>query len=317
MFVGLAVVSVRAVIRRRTEASKWLAATFGCLGGVVVVARFVPSPDAADHRQWIVKAIVVIIAVFPYCLFQFGASFSSQARHRTVGARLATALLVGVTLAVAHFPNAHHPAPSWYAYYALAFLADWTALSVACVVCLWRAGRGQPAVARRRMRTLGWAALALNGSVFISTAGGSHPSSGFALWAQAAGLASAILFVLGFVPPLALRTMWRREEMEALRAAEAALMSARSANEIAQIVLPHAVQLFGALGRSSSTRQARSRRGISQPGPSSRPPVTCRFHRHQARRRLSRPTSSPSHCGPGGSRCRRASPPRFSVETNS
>ena len=121
-------------------------------------------------------------------------------------------------------------------------------LSVICVACLRRAGRGQPAVARRRMRTLGWAALALNGSIFISAGGGSSPSGGLALWGQTVGLAAAVLFVLGFVPPAALRTRWRREEAEALRRAEAALMAASSVEEVAQIVLPQAVQLLGAMG---------------------------------------------------------------------
>ncbi|HVE45360.1 MAG TPA: EAL domain-containing protein [Acidimicrobiales bacterium] len=247
VFGVLAGISVMQWSRRRTAASAWLSSTFVVLEGVIVVARFLPEDGPRDAAtEILVRALIVALIMFPYCLYRFGTAFSSPSRRREIVARGATMLLVVATLAVPDFPLRGQPAPSWYRAYTLSFMLDWTMLSLVAVCSLWRAGRGQPAVARHRMHTLGLAALTLNITLMMSVAGGSDPSPGLQLSIQLVGLASAVLFLMGFSPPRSLRTIWRRVEVDGLRQAEAALMVADTIDSVSAIVLPQAVQLLSA-----------------------------------------------------------------------
>ncbi|HUR17767.1 MAG TPA: EAL domain-containing protein [Acidimicrobiales bacterium] len=187
--------------------------------------------------------LVVFVALAGISLVQWSRRRSSASAWLSL---TATGLVILATLAISDFPIPGEPVPAWYHAYRVGFMLDWTLLSVIAAVCLWRAGRGQPAVARHRMHTLGVAALTLNATLLMSVAGGSQPSAGLRLSSQLVGLASAVLFLVGFSPPRCLRTIWRRVQVEDLRQAEAALMVADTIDSVSAIVLPQAVQILSA-----------------------------------------------------------------------
>jgi len=92
----------------------------------------------------------------------------------------------------------------------------------------WKAGRGEPTIARRRMRVLasGSAGLALIMVISGATPGGRQMA--VTLATQLLSLCAATLFYLGFVPPRMLRRVWRHTEDVALRGAVAKLMTAKT-----------------------------------------------------------------------------------------
>lgn len=247
VFTLLAAISLAHWSRRRTVASAWLSITFSVLAGVVIGAWFLPQEgERSTGLEIFVRFLVIALVVFPYCLYRFGTAFSSAYRRFEVVARALTALLLLATIIAPKFPAPGQAVPGWYRAYTFGFMLEWTVLSIVAVYSLWRAGRGQPAVARHRMHTLGLAALVLNVTLLMGVAGGSTPSAGLELSSQLVGLASAVLFLVGFSPPRSLRTIWRRVEVEGLRRAEAALMVADTIESVSAIVLPQAVQLLSA-----------------------------------------------------------------------
>ena len=246
VFLALAGISVGHWHRRRTADSVWLALTFVILGTAVVAGRFLPSPPSPDTgSQALVRTVVSALALFPYCLFRLSTSFSIGPGRRFLLARTSTAVLVMAT-AVLPLPVPGGAVPWWFRLHVLAFAVDWTVLSVVSARCLWRAGRGHPAVARRRMRTLGVASLALNAGLLLLAAGRPSPPTGLLLIGHTVGLSSAVLFLIAFAPPRLLRTIWRREDMERLHVAEADLMAAASSEAVTEIVLPQAARMVGA-----------------------------------------------------------------------
>ncbi|HVM02361.1 MAG TPA: EAL domain-containing protein, partial [Acidimicrobiales bacterium] len=161
-------------------------------------------------------------------------------------ARAATGLLVVATTALPRLPAAGEARPWWFAVYVLWFVLQWTVLSTSAVYRLWGAGSGRPAVVRYRMRMLAAAAVALNVALLVAAGTGTGASAHLALGAQLLGLASAVLFLVAFSPSRSLRTLWRRQELDRLRLAQADLMLADSAAAVAGVVLPEAARLLGA-----------------------------------------------------------------------
>ena len=238
VFVGLGVAALARWGRRREQPAAWLAVTFILLGAVLVGDRFLPGP-AKEPGHWFDRAIIIALALFPYCLYRFTSAFF-RGRSRRPGAlpERVTALLAVGALMLPDVPGGPPSQwPWWYALYTVVFLVGWTGLSFLSVVRLWRCGRGQPGVTRRRMRLLAVAAVVLNLTIFVLAAAGQHP------WT---GLTSGVLFAVGFAPPRALRARWRRREMEAFHRAEDDLMRADTAERVTTLMLPHAARLVGA-----------------------------------------------------------------------
>ncbi|HEX2272776.1 MAG TPA: EAL domain-containing protein [Acidimicrobiales bacterium] len=264
VFATLAAVSYAAWRRRGGRGGAWLAVTFGILAAVVLVSWFASPTATGAAIELLRRSIVLLLALFPYCLYRFTWTFAPGSRRVEPLARAATALVAAATLVVPSVVSPVGAWPWWYVAYGIAFSLDWTLLSLLSVARLWRAGRGQPTVARRRMRTLGVAAIVLNIALFTVVGSGGRGSAPVTLAAQCAGLLSAVLFLLGFVPPRALRTLWRRREIRAFRKAEAALMGADTADRVATLLLPHAAELVGAQAAMLVTEdgEVRARHGI-------------------------------------------------------
>jgi PAS domain S-box-containing protein len=126
------------------------------------------------------------------------------------------------------------------------FAAQWAVLSFVAALQLWRAGSGQPAVARRRMRTLSLAATGLVVAILVAIASSAGASPLLRLLVQLLGLVSGVGFILGLAPPSSLRALWRRSEESSLQEASAQLMGAVTVADVTDVLLPHVTAIVGA-----------------------------------------------------------------------
>ena len=251
LYVALGVVAITAWFRRRGAARAWLAATFGVLALVTLLGLVLP--DEVEPRSigdWVGRSLVVLIVLFPYFLFRFAATFRTRPPWLDVVALAVTGAL-GVTLYVFHeLPGEGEDWGQGWALWVLGFLVQWVALSAIVAFELWRSGRGQPTVSRRRMRLLSFGSIGLAlALVLAGTAGSGGGSTVTQLVVQLLALASAPLFLVGFAPPRFLLAAWRRPELLELRAAEEVLMRAMTPSEVGDRLLPHVTRIIG--GRAS------------------------------------------------------------------
>ncbi|HEX2196657.1 MAG TPA: PAS domain-containing protein, partial [Actinomycetota bacterium] len=125
----------------------------------------------------------------------------------------------------------------------------WVVLLGAVTFRLWRAGRGQPTVARRRMRTMsiGSAGLAIT-LVIAGTASASEEVTGVQIATSVLALATGPFFLLGFAPPAFVRNAWRQQSSGRLQEAEFALMEALSPSDITDVLLPQVTELTAGRG---------------------------------------------------------------------
>jgi signal transduction histidine kinase len=156
-----------------------------------------------------------------------------------------TAILVVWTFALPDFPADDEPQPTGFRLYLVAFLFHWTALSIVAAVRLWRAGRGQPSVAQRRMRLLAAACVVITAAILLA---GSSPDDTSAVSLAIALLVtlSGVGFLLGLAPPAVVRLVWRRPETEQVQRAIASLMEAKTPDEVTNSVLPPMLRIVGA-----------------------------------------------------------------------
>ena len=233
---------------RRGEAARWLALSFGVLAAVGFLGHFMPVRASGNAIEWVRKALIIALAWFPYCLYRFTRAFRGASRRTDITAKWVTITLILATVAVPRFVQPGYALPVWAGLYLGLFVVGWTVLTVLTVLRLWGAGRGQPSVSRRRMRTLGLAAATLNLALLISATSNSANTRAAVVASQVVGLLAAVLFLAGFAPPRLLRGIWRWREVAACRRAETDLMAADTVERVAGIVLPHAAELVGARG---------------------------------------------------------------------
>ena len=248
-FVLLAILSFRHWRRRRDKASLWALLMFGCLALVGIVAE--PLPEDADGpvATIVTKFVVAVLLLFPYFLYRLSASFRTGTRSAWDGVAAAlTAVVIGWGLVVPRLPGEGEERTFAIQLFVLAILVQWVTLSVVVAARLWRAGMDQPAVARRRMRTLSTASILLSVGIVLSGVGGGERSVAFELVVQLLVLASLLAFYLSLFPPAWLRTLWRGASEARLRDAVASLMTASTRDEVVEGVLPHAAELVGGHG---------------------------------------------------------------------
>ena len=247
MFTLLGVVAFWRWFTRRGAARAWLAATFGALAMVTLLGLVLPDDgEQTDTVDAATRVTVVLIALFPYLLFRFGATFRRRHRLTELVALAVTVAVIGGVFAFPSFPAENETWSPGFTAWALLLLAQWVALSAVVAAELWRAGRGQPTVSRRRMRILSVASLGL-AFALVFTAGAGESDVGF-LVTQALALGAAPLFLVGFAPPQFVLAAWRRPELEDLRAAEEVLLQAQSPVEVGHRLLPHVTRIIGGGG---------------------------------------------------------------------
>jgi signal transduction histidine kinase/ActR/RegA family two-component response regulator len=242
VFLGLAGMSVWRV-RRGSAADRWLAGCFASLGSVLLASLLLPDKTP----EWVGRATICVLLLFPYLLYRFTSSFGSWRRWLDAVALAALVVVTAVSLFLPSLAETDGPRPAWVQAYLVLFLTYWTGLSTIVVVRLWRSGRGHPTLTRRRMRLMSGAAAGLTVGLLLA-AEAPQESTSFELVVQLVVLFTGITFLLGLSPPRTLRLAWRTPEQEAARAAIGELMRAQTATDVARVLLPHVAAIAGASG---------------------------------------------------------------------
>ncbi|MFL5961351.1 MAG: sensor histidine kinase [Gaiellaceae bacterium] len=245
-FAVLAAVAVRRWRRKRDGAAGWLALSFLALGLILTVGRLIPAHPHGFVLGALLRLELELLVLFPYLGYRFATSFVPPSRRlqRVVGL-LTTGLSIW-TFALPSIPASGEPRPSGFLVYIVAFLVHWTLLSVVVTTRLWRAGRGQPSVARIRMRMLSFASAALTLAIISSALATDQDSPGAGV-VQLLALLSGLAFLLGLEPPQLVRASWRAPEQQRLQEAIRGLMTlATTRAEVAQRVLGPVAALVGA-----------------------------------------------------------------------
>ena len=277
VYVLAAVVATLRWAQRRGATRAWLAATFGLLALVVLAAEVMPKHPANAADRAAQKALVAALLLFPYFLYRFMATFERPPRRLDAVAHALVGGVLAGTLVVHRFPEPGEPRSAGFVVYLVGVLAEWTFLSGVVSARLWRAGRGQPTVARRRMQLLGAGAAALAAALVIA---GTSPSSGetspVTVVVQCIGIVSALLFLVGFAPPSFLLRSWRARDMEALQGAFVGLARATSPRQVVDDLLPRLVRFVGAQGAAVHRDDGvlLGRIGMTRESDATEPPLT-------------------------------------------
>jgi signal transduction histidine kinase/ActR/RegA family two-component response regulator len=244
-FAALAVIAALAA-SRSGRGVWWVAGAFGSLALVLLRA---PLLDAfgVESPSTLRKASVALLLGFPYLLLRFTGSFRRLPRWLEVSSSLAVATIMVATALLPTLPS-EGVLPRWALIYVAAGLAYWVLVSSVTVVRLWRAGRGQPTLARRRMRLMSGATTVLALMLFLVALNLTGDYVVVDAFVQLAVLASAVAFALGFSPPRGLAMSWARPEYERLQKGTAAVLQATTAADVARELLPPTAGIVGGAG---------------------------------------------------------------------
>lgn len=246
----LAVVTYLQWRRRGDESAKWSFFTFGSLGIVAVIGQFLPEESTWGPYQWFLKMIIVVIVFFPYFLFRISASFRKTHTWLRPGALAATVAIAVGAVFLPEAPGSNDPQPLVVRIWVFALLGLWVALSFVVAVRFWKAGTGQPAVARKRMRFLSVASVIFSVGIVISGVSSGAAEENYAREAltQSITLLSVVAFFLALAPPRWLRHTWRRPVEESLRRGTLELMASETTDGVMSVLLPHALGIVGGEG---------------------------------------------------------------------
>ncbi|MGH9264476.1 MAG: ATP-binding protein [Acidimicrobiales bacterium] len=248
VFGGLALAALVHWRRTRAAGSSWVAAMFGSLAAIVGASLLLPGEVASGPVLWVEKLLLVVLLLFPYFLYRFAATFEARRPATDRMAVALTALVALVTLVLPRIPD-DQARPGWFGLYIGLFLLHWTVLSTVVAVRLWRGGRGQPTLARRRMWVLSIGSVLLNLTLIVAgSAESGERDTVVKAVVQVLAIGSGLLFLGGFAPPPALRRAWRRAEEDVLKAAQLELMAATTPAEITGHLLPHVAGVLGGRG---------------------------------------------------------------------
>ena len=245
LFAAIAGVCVRHWLRDRSPTSLWAALAFVGLAAVAGSGYLLPEEPGSPAEQVAQRFVVALLLLFPYLVYRFASAFEPSRRPLARFVDSLSATLVAATIALPSFPQEGEAWPWWFGLYVVGFLVHWTLLLLLVAGKLWRAGRLEASVARRRMQMLALASTALAAALLLSVAAG-EDYSWFALAVRLLGTISAVGFLLGFSPPPVLRLLWRRPEQIRMELAIGELMGATSERDAAARVLPSMAEMVGA-----------------------------------------------------------------------
>ena len=171
LFAAIAVVCVRQWSTERAPTALWAALAFVNLAAVIVVGQLLPDEPQQVRREGAPARGHRVPGALPVSPL----SLRGRVRGHEAPAR-----------AVRRF--AHHRArrrdlrpaaragrgrswPWWFAAYVIAFVIHWSVLLLIVAVRLWRAGRTEATVARRRMEMLAVASTAITAALVLAAAG--------------------------------------------------------------------------------------------------------------------------------------------------
>ncbi len=224
-------------------AAVWLSASFAVLA-FLAVAGLVDADGLGRARGgWPWKLTASVVVLFPYFLTEFTACFRPTARRLLTACRAATGLLLAWTVVLSPVPPGEW-SPALRAYSG-ALLVQWMAFSILAAGWLWSSARHEPAIARRRMRTLGAGSLFLTGALVIRVMSVAAAPRGTQFAVQILLLSSGWLFFVGFTPPRPLRAWWRHRELAGFHRAQAELITALDPESVGGVIVAQSVQLLG------------------------------------------------------------------------
>ena len=245
VFGALALVALRLWLKGLGRPALWAALSFGAVGIVVLDGLVLPDEPVNDLQEAVQRVNIALLVLFPYLLYRFTTTFerAPAGLERFLG--VMTVVLLAWTFALPDFPEEGAAQSAGFKAYVVAFLFHWTVLSIIAALRLWRAGRGQPSVAFRRMRLLATASGLITAAILLAgLSPGEHSPVSLAIGVLAT--ASGIGFLLGLAPPASLRLLWRRPETARVQNAIAGLMGARTPAEVTESVLPPMLSIVGA-----------------------------------------------------------------------
>ncbi|MDP9069610.1 MAG: ATP-binding protein [Actinomycetota bacterium] len=248
VYSAVALAAFRSWRRERGMSGAWVAAAFATLAFIVLQNLVIPDEATGLLAALISKLTVLGVVFFPYALYRFTTSLkpASPAVDRVAsGVALAVALW---TLFSEGFPDEDEGRTTLMTLYLVAVVLEFGGLLVTVAVRLWRAGRGQPTLARRRMRLLSVASIGITLALVVAAAQPDDTDVTSDLIVQLMALIAVTLFFIGFTPPALLRMAWRRPEQEALATATEQLVSATTPEEVTANLLPHVTSILGARG---------------------------------------------------------------------
>jgi len=244
-YVALGVVTMLFLRRRRDRATRWAAIAFGSLGLLELLTLIPNHPgDLAERANG--RLVIALLVVFPYFLFRFTNAFHTANRRLANALFLLSAILVFWTFALPKIPQQGEPRSGLFEAFVIVFFVHWAVLSVVSAWTLWRAGREEPTVARRRMQFLALATAVLTLALLLAVIT-TKQYSGLSLGSGMLASASVVAFLLGFSPPPILRIWWRTPEQARVQQAIVSLLTfAESQEEVASRVLEPAAGIVGA-----------------------------------------------------------------------
>ncbi len=245
LFTVVALVALRQWRLGRGRAGLWAALTFGALAFVVDVARLLDETPDRPLETLGQRLLIAVLVLFPYLLYRFSTAFEPPTRRLEQWLGLMTLVLLVWTFLVPDIPAQGEPRSTGFVLYLIAFLIHWSVLLAVVALRMWRAARGTPTVARRRLHLLA-AASALITLALLLAGAGSGDESGLEAATTVLATLSALAFLLGLAPPPFLRLAWRRPEQARLQNAIASLMGAASEEEVAEQVAAPMAAIVGA-----------------------------------------------------------------------
>jgi PAS domain S-box-containing protein len=246
IYLTLGVAAFRLWRRQGGTAAAWVAATFGTLAALGVTLLLTPEDGEGFLAQLAIKLVLLGLIFFAYSLYRFTSALrrSSPSLDRlALGASIAVSIF---TLFLGDLSGETEHRSMLFEIYLITLSLQWGGLLITVAVRLWGAGRGQPTLARRRMRLLSIGSLGLTLILLISAAQTEGTSPAWELGTDLLATASVLCFFFGFAPPALVRIAWRRSEQEALRKATERLVSANTEREVTDTLLPYVSSLLGA-----------------------------------------------------------------------
>jgi signal transduction histidine kinase len=245
-FLAVSLAAVMQWRRRRDRTSFWAMLAFAALAVVIVVGRFIPEESESLAIDLLTRFDIAVLLLFPYLLYRFTTAFNPRDRRVDAGLTALSVVMITWTFVLPDFPGSGEPRPASFIAYLVGFLVHWTLLSVISSVRLWRAGRGQPNLAKRRMRLLASASALLTAALFVGALA-TQEDSPVAAAGGLLALVSSIGFYLGLAPPLLIRLLWRLPEQRRLQEAIQGLMTiAKNRGEVVERVLAPMADIVGA-----------------------------------------------------------------------
>jgi signal transduction histidine kinase len=245
VFGVLALAAIRLWQRGGGRSALWAALTFGAVGVAVLSGLLLPDDPSGGFEELLQRVDIALLVLFPYLLYRFTTTFERAPGGLERFLAVMTLVLLVWTFSLPEIPSDDESTSLGFRAYLIAFLFHWTALSIVAAVRLWRAGRGQPSVALRRMRFLAAACVLFTAAILLA---GLSPEddSALSLVILLLAAASALAFLVGLTPPAFLRLLWRRPETERVQTAIAGLMGARTPEDVTESVLPPMLSIVGA-----------------------------------------------------------------------